>query len=196
MCIFAGCDFLKALPGIGMKKAHQHVKRLKSHRKVLPLQAPPSQSHAAMAAMAARPLQHREDFQCSYDLTRAYPQACLRARQGLELRTSNVPCDTDSLLSALQITCLGSSYDQHGPCAEMTRIKEKTNWPLVSQVCKSLRFSGVSVPRDYEPAFQRALWTFQHQRVWCPQHKQLVHVRPLPTGGLASGEQQPGPVCL
>ncbi len=34
MCIFAGCDFLKALPGIGMKKAHQHVKRLKAHRKV------------------------------------------------------------------------------------------------------------------------------------------------------------------
>lgn len=37
MCIFAGCDFLKALPGIGMKKAHQHVKRLKTHRKVTPL---------------------------------------------------------------------------------------------------------------------------------------------------------------
>ena len=34
MCVFAGCDFLKALPGIGMKKAHQHVKRLKAHRKV------------------------------------------------------------------------------------------------------------------------------------------------------------------
>lgn len=86
MCIFAGCDFLKALPGIGMKKAHQHVKRLKSHRKV----------------------------------------------------------------------------------------------------CKSLRFSGTSVPRDYEQSFQRALWTFQHQRVWCPQRKQLVHLRPLPQDGLAA----------
>ncbi|KAL0030113.1 hypothetical protein WJX79_008504 [Trebouxia sp. C0005] len=86
MCIFAGCDFLKALPGIGLKKAHQHVKRLKAHRKV----------------------------------------------------------------------------------------------------CKSLRFSGVSVPRDYEQGFQRALWTFQHQRVWCPQRKQLVHLRPLPNGGLAA----------
>ncbi|KAL0050067.1 hypothetical protein WJX82_003781 [Trebouxia sp. C0006] len=86
MCIFAGCDFLKALPGIGMKKAHQNVKRLKAHRKV----------------------------------------------------------------------------------------------------CKSLRFSGVSVPRDYEQGFQRALWTFQHQRVWCPHRKQLVHLRPLPQGGLAA----------
>lgn len=91
MCIFAGCDFLKALPGIGMKKAHQHVKRLKAHRKV----------------------------------------------------------------------------------------------------CKSLRFSGVSVPRDYEQGFQRALWTFQHQRVWCPQRKQLVHLRPLPEGGLAAVDAVP-----
>jgi len=57
----------------------------------------------------------------------------------------------------------------------------------VAQVCKSLRFSGVSVPRDYEQGFQRALWTFQHQRVWCPQRKQLVHLRPLPEGGLAAG---------
>ena len=57
----------------------------------------------------------------------------------------------------------------------------------VAQVCKSLRFSGVSVPRDYEQGFQRALWTFQHQRVWCPHRKQLVHLRPLPQGGLAAG---------
>ena len=56
-----------------------------------------------------------------------------------------------------------------------------------AQVCKSLRFSGVSVPRDYEQGFQRALWTFQHQRVWCPQREQLVHLRPLPQGGLAAG---------
>lgn len=57
-----------------------------------------------------------------------------------------------------------------------------------AQVCKSLRFSGVSVPRDYEQGFQRALWTFQHQRVWCPHRKQLVHLRPLPAGGLAAGD--------
>ena len=61
----------------------------------------------------------------------------------------------------------------------------------VAQVCKSLRFSGVSVPRDYEQGFQRALWTFQHQRVWCPQRKQLVHLRPLPNGGLAAGGCNP-----
>ena len=58
-------------------------------------------------------------------------------------------------------------------------------------MCKSLRFSGVSVPRDYEQGFQRALWTFQHQRVWCPNSRQLMHLRPLPPGGLSAGI----PVC-
>jgi len=30
------------------------------------------------------------------------------------------------------------------------------------QVCKYLRFSGVSVPQEYEAGFQRALWTFRY----------------------------------
>ena len=34
MCIFAGCDFLKALPGIGMAKAHGNMRKLKSFDKV------------------------------------------------------------------------------------------------------------------------------------------------------------------
>ncbi len=55
------------------------------------------------------------------------------------------------------------------------------------QVCKSLRFSGVKVPREYEADFQRALWTFRHQRVYCPAARAVVHLRPLPPGGLADG---------
>lgn len=35
-CILAGCDFVKGLPGIGMKKAHIHMKRLRSFLKVSP----------------------------------------------------------------------------------------------------------------------------------------------------------------
>ena len=34
MCILSGCDFVKALPGIGVKKAHQHMKRLKEFVRV------------------------------------------------------------------------------------------------------------------------------------------------------------------
>lgn len=52
------------------------------------------------------------------------------------------------------------------------------------QACKSMRFSGVSVPQGYEAAFQRAIWTFHHQRVYDSITKQMVHVTPLPDGGL------------
>lgn len=55
------------------------------------------------------------------------------------------------------------------------------------QVCKNLRFSGISVPRDYEQQFQRAIWTFHHQRVWCPRRRQLIHLRDLPECGLLHG---------
>ncbi len=35
-CVLAGCDFVKALPGIGVKKAHSQMRRLKAIAKVLP----------------------------------------------------------------------------------------------------------------------------------------------------------------
>lgn len=38
-CIMAGCDFVKALPGIGIRKAHAHMRRLRSFVKVLCRQA-------------------------------------------------------------------------------------------------------------------------------------------------------------
>eukprot|EP00877_Chromochloris_zofingiensis_P012929 jgi/Chrzof1/7890/Cz02g40050.t1 len=34
MCILAGCDFLPSLPGIGMKKAHQQMRKYKNFTKV------------------------------------------------------------------------------------------------------------------------------------------------------------------
>jgi 5'-3' exonuclease len=34
MCILAGCDFVKPLPGIGIKKAHQIIRRLGGFVKV------------------------------------------------------------------------------------------------------------------------------------------------------------------
>eukprot|EP00951_Prasinocladus_malaysianus_P043181 scaffold535490_cov28-Prasinocladus_malaysianus.AAC.1 len=33
MCILAGCDFLKALPGVGIKKAHSLIRKLRSFDK-------------------------------------------------------------------------------------------------------------------------------------------------------------------
>ncbi len=34
MCILAGCDFLKALNSIGIKKAHGHIRKLKTFVRV------------------------------------------------------------------------------------------------------------------------------------------------------------------
>lgn len=85
MCIMSGCDFVKSIPGIGIKKAHAHIRK-----------------------------------------TRSFARAI-----------------------------------------------------------RSLRFDGVQVPSDYEKKFQRAIWTFRHQRVYCPTRKRIVHVTDLPPGGLS-----------
>lgn len=50
---------------------------------------------------------------------------------------------------------------------------------------KSLRFS-CAVPRTYEEDVQRAVWTFRHQRVFCPRQRRVVHLRQLPEAGLAA----------
>jgi exonuclease-1 len=42
------------------------------------------------------------------------------------------------------------------------------------------------VPKDYEERFQRTLWVFQHQRVYCTRARAMVHVRPLPPGGIGA----------
>jgi hypothetical protein len=64
---------------------------------------------------------------------------------------------------------------------------------VTHQVVRSLRFSGTSVPRDYEEQFQRAVWTFRHQRVFCPQRHTLLHLRDIPASGLwLSGQQLDG----
>ena len=34
MCILAGCDFLKALSRIGIKKAHAHIRKFKTFVRV------------------------------------------------------------------------------------------------------------------------------------------------------------------
>ena len=49
-----------------------------------------------------------------------------------------------------------------------------------------MKFSNVSVPRGYEAAFQRAIWTFHHQRVFDPEARRVVHLKPLPPGGLVA----------
>lgn len=47
------------------------------------------------------------------------------------------------------------------------------------------------MPEGYERRVQRALWTFQHQRVYCPSRKAVVHLREISGGDLAAGARVP-----
>ena len=38
---------------------------------------------------------------------------------------------------------------------------------------------------------QRAVWTFRHQRVFCPRQRRVVHLRPLPQAGLLASAAVP-----
>ena len=53
-----------------------------------------------------------------------------------------------------------------------------------------LRYNGTSVPRDYEAQVQLAIWTFRHQLVFDPASRRLVHLTPLPEGGLGNDVAQ------
>jgi hypothetical protein len=42
------------------------------------------------------------------------------------------------------------------------------------QTIRALRFDGTRIPAEYDRDFQRALWTFMHQRVYCPRRNCTV----------------------
>jgi exonuclease-1 len=96
MCVLAGCDFVASLPGIGIKKAHQHLRRTRCFLKVV----------------------------------------------------------------------------------------------------RALRFDGVKIPEGYERRVQRALWTFKHQRVYCPRRRAAVHLHEVVGGELAAGARVPAAAQL
>eukprot|EP00249_Psilotum_nudum_P001321 c13755_g1_i1 orf=493-2964(+) len=50
------------------------------------------------------------------------------------------------------------------------------------KVIKHLRYSGVSIPPDYEELFTKAVLTFRHQRVYDPVLEDIVHLTQVPVG--------------
>ncbi|KAK1275541.1 Exonuclease 1 [Acorus gramineus] len=48
------------------------------------------------------------------------------------------------------------------------------------KVIKHLRYSAVSVPPLYEENFKKAMWTFQHQRVYDPTSEDISHLTQIP----------------
>uniref|UniRef100_A0A453FNR0 XPG-I domain-containing protein n=1 Tax=Aegilops tauschii subsp. strangulata TaxID=200361 RepID=A0A453FNR0_AEGTS len=53
MCILSGCDYLPSLPGMGVKRAHALIQKLKSHEKVI--------KHLRYSAVSVPP-QYEENF--------------------------------------------------------------------------------------------------------------------------------------
>lgn len=47
-----------------------------------------------------------------------------------------------------------------------------------TKVCSTLRRfeRNIQLPPGYEACFQRAIWTFRHQRVYCPKQRRVVHL--------------------
>ena len=68
--------------------------------------------------------------------------------------------------AAVLITCLSQREYLRGIrkllLMEDLPAMRNTTCTALTQVCKYLRFSGVSVPQEYEVGFQRALWTFRY----------------------------------
>ncbi|KAJ4980791.1 hypothetical protein NE237_031628 [Protea cynaroides] len=48
------------------------------------------------------------------------------------------------------------------------------------KVIKHLRYNMASVPPLYEELFKKAIWTFQHQRVYDPSLQDMVHLSEIP----------------
>lgn len=50
------------------------------------------------------------------------------------------------------------------------------------QVIKHLKYSAVSIPPSFEEMFRKAIWAFQHQRVYDPAKEDIVHLSDIPHG--------------
>ncbi|OAY25030.1 hypothetical protein MANES_17G062800v8 [Manihot esculenta] len=96
-----------------------------------------------------------------------------RLKQNKELSFSGF---THEML--LQMCILsGCDYLQSLPGMGLKRAHALVNkFKSYDKVIKHLRYSTVSVPPLYEESFQKAIWTFQHQRVYDPITEDIVHL--------------------
>ncbi|CAG9461198.1 unnamed protein product [Pedinophyceae sp. YPF-701] len=74
-----------------------------------------------------------------------------------------------------------------GPKIAHGAMTRAGNWV---KACKNMRDGTVpgvkpwNVRAGYEAEVQRAIWTFQHQRVYCPRRQAMAHVTDIPEGGM------------
>lgn len=162
-CILAGCDFLPNIAGLGIKKAHALIRKHKDFVKVR-RQGPASLCLGRRAGALPRALSF-----LSGHLTR-----CALTRQRLSPQGP-------SFFHARRLHAYRS-----GRLSHTTYSRPQTPLLLPTKVIRALRFGGTSIPAGYDVTFQRTVWLFRHQRVWCPGRRQMAHMRPLPEGGLGA----------
>eukprot|EP00899_Mesostigma_viride_P016570 jgi/Mesvir1/24914/Mv16902-RA.2 len=109
---------------------------------------------------------------------------------GCEVRFSDLPRCKEVRLEAFNrdmvlTWCILAGCDY---LPSLEGIGVKTAHSLVARfkdfrkVIRHLRFQpGVFVPPEYEPLFQKAIWTFKHQRVFDAHTGHLAHVNDIPS---------------
>ncbi|KAK1323916.1 Exonuclease 1 [Acorus calamus] len=108
--------------------------------------------------------------------------------QGVEFRSSMLRQNKDLDFSGFDKQMLlemcilsGCDYLQSLPGMGLKRAHALLRkFKSYDKVIKHLRYSAVSVPPLYEENFKKAMWTFQHQRVYDPTSEDISHLTQIP----------------
>ncbi|KAK1300906.1 Exonuclease 1 [Acorus calamus] len=108
--------------------------------------------------------------------------------QGVEFRSSMLRQNKDLDFSGFDKQMLlemcilsGCDYLQSLPGMGLKRAHALLRkFKSYDKVIKHLRYSAVSVPPLYEENFKKAMWTFQHQRVYDPINEDISHLTQIP----------------
>ncbi|CAL4947152.1 unnamed protein product [Urochloa decumbens] len=131
MCILSGCDYLPSLPGMGVKRAHGLIQKLKCHEKVI--------KHLRYSASSVPP-QYEENFKkaiWAFKFQRVYDPATEDI-----IHLSSVPHDVTEDLEFLGFTWLpqdiakGIALGNIDPLTkELFQTKPECSAPAVDRVC-------------------------------------------------------------
>ncbi|KAJ0966231.1 hypothetical protein J5N97_027369 [Dioscorea zingiberensis] len=123
--------------------------------------------------------------------------------QGVEFKSSMLEKNKQLDFSGFTKTMLlemcifsGCDYLQSMPGMGLKRAHALVQkFKSYEKVVKHLRYNSVAVPPNYEENFKKAMWAFQHQRVYDPAKEDIVHLHTwLPQSmvqGIAKGDIDP-----
>uniref|UniRef100_M4BNA8 XPG-I domain-containing protein n=1 Tax=Hyaloperonospora arabidopsidis (strain Emoy2) TaxID=559515 RepID=M4BNA8_HYAAE len=99
--------------------------------------------------------------------------------------------DSDCLPFGCQTVLFKMDRDNTAQEIQMVNLKKNKGLSFhmftEQMIIRALRLEGkVQIPATYEDDFAKAVLTFRHQRVYCPDKKELVPLTPIPLNLLAS----------